>query len=207
MKRQEMIDFLKNHFRYSTMNSWNGETSYAANVKIRQFVPRELLDNGYSLLEVEDTQFQIGDILRSFDIEHGHKWQAGFNGRSSGYIVLYQGGKEPSGYKSRCTSCRQLNYRTVEESGKQCGVCHKQERENITPEHMRVFSTGKGTDHGEDFAEWDIQSIRDRVKLVKEFDDMVEDCKASFIEMCKNYTVEEEIIMVPKKIKVLKERP
>lgn len=31
--RKEMIAFLKNHFRYDTMNSWNRSTSYANNVK------------------------------------------------------------------------------------------------------------------------------------------------------------------------------
>ena len=31
--RKAMTEFLENHFRYSTMNSWNGSTSYANNVK------------------------------------------------------------------------------------------------------------------------------------------------------------------------------
>ena len=33
-KRGEMIAFLKNHFRYNTMNSWNRSTSYANNIKL-----------------------------------------------------------------------------------------------------------------------------------------------------------------------------
>lgn len=32
--KKEMIEFLKNHKRYWTMNSWNGSSSYANNVKI-----------------------------------------------------------------------------------------------------------------------------------------------------------------------------
>lgn len=32
--RKAMADFLTNHFRYDTMNSWNESTSYANNVKI-----------------------------------------------------------------------------------------------------------------------------------------------------------------------------
>lgn len=32
--RREMTDYLRNHFRYSTMNSWNHATSYACNLKI-----------------------------------------------------------------------------------------------------------------------------------------------------------------------------
>jgi len=31
--KQDMIAYLEGHFRYSTMNSWNGVTSYAHNVK------------------------------------------------------------------------------------------------------------------------------------------------------------------------------
>ena len=31
--RKAMVNFLENHFRYSTMNSWNNSTSYANNVK------------------------------------------------------------------------------------------------------------------------------------------------------------------------------
>ncbi len=32
--RTEMTDFLQNHFRYNTMNSWNNSTSYACNLKV-----------------------------------------------------------------------------------------------------------------------------------------------------------------------------
>ena len=32
--KAKMIDFLENHFRYSTMNSWNGCSSYANCIKI-----------------------------------------------------------------------------------------------------------------------------------------------------------------------------
>ena len=36
--RNEMIAFLTNHFRYSTMNSWNQMTSYANNVKLHNLL-------------------------------------------------------------------------------------------------------------------------------------------------------------------------
>ncbi len=32
--RADMTGFLKKHFRYHTMNSWNRSTSYACNLKI-----------------------------------------------------------------------------------------------------------------------------------------------------------------------------
>lgn len=43
-KPKDMIDYLKNHFRYDTMNSWNRATSYANNVKIHRVIPNELQD-------------------------------------------------------------------------------------------------------------------------------------------------------------------
>jgi len=41
-KPKDMIDYLKNHFRYNTMNSWNRSTSYANNLKIYKVIPKEL---------------------------------------------------------------------------------------------------------------------------------------------------------------------
>ena len=36
MTRKQMIDFLSDHFRYHTMNSWNNATSYARCVKLNR---------------------------------------------------------------------------------------------------------------------------------------------------------------------------
>ena len=49
--RKEMVDFLKNHFRYNTANSWNQSTSYARNVKIYNLGLSEVLaDKALDLL-------------------------------------------------------------------------------------------------------------------------------------------------------------
>lgn len=88
--RQEMIDFLTNHFRYYTMSSWNRRTSYANNVKIYNLdLPQEIKDKAWSFLEAEckDFWFNIHDLIADFETETGYT--AGFNGRSGGYIVLY----------------------------------------------------------------------------------------------------------------------
>lgn len=43
--RKEMVNYLKNHFRYNTANSWNQSTSYARNVKVYNLdLPKDLLD-------------------------------------------------------------------------------------------------------------------------------------------------------------------
>ena len=112
--REEMIAFLRDHFRYYTMNSWNRSTSYARRVKIRNLgLKKEQESRAYDLIYVEDTFLEINERIREFSEENGYRYQACFNGRSSGYIVLIQGGKEPSGYQSFCTECGQLNYKKV----------------------------------------------------------------------------------------------
>lgn len=112
--REEMIAFLRGHFRYYTMSSWNRSTSYARKVKISNLgLTREQESSAYDLIYVEDTFLEINESIREFSEENSYRYQACFNGRSSGYIVLIQGGKEPSGYESFCTECGQLNYKRV----------------------------------------------------------------------------------------------
>lgn len=49
-----MIEFLKNHERYWTMNSWNGSSSYANNVKIYNLgMDHDLEMKAYGLLAEE----------------------------------------------------------------------------------------------------------------------------------------------------------
>lgn len=90
--KKEMIEFLKNHERYWTMNSWNGSSSYANNVKIYNLgMDHDLEMKAYDLLAEEG----FNDLLTSdyeflierFEEETGYT--IGFNGRSSGYLVLY----------------------------------------------------------------------------------------------------------------------
>lgn len=114
--RQDMIAYLTEHFRYDTMNSWNRATSYAHNIKISHLNHvDDITDKLYDLIGVEgiydETDYNF--YLREFEARHNWAWQIGTNGRSGGYLVLYQGGRKDSGHKSRCTSCGQLNYKRV----------------------------------------------------------------------------------------------
>lgn len=117
--RKDMVAFLENHFRYSTMNSWNRETSYAINVKLHRisFPDSATADAAHEWLQHEDVEvgamWETRQILQAFAERHGYSWQIGFNGRSSGYLVLYSGGRKRLDYKSRCTCCGQLNYKEV----------------------------------------------------------------------------------------------
>lgn len=92
--RNAMIDFLSNHFRYDTMNSWNRATSYANNVKIHELqylgaLTKEEADIGYDFITTENWSYEndIAEIKRRFTEKTGYA--IGFNGRSGGYLVLY----------------------------------------------------------------------------------------------------------------------
>lgn len=78
--------------RYNTMNSWNQSTAPAYNLKVYNVIPNNLQDKVYELLDCEDFYDAINDCIYLFNLDNNHTWQAGFNGRSGGYLVLYQGG-------------------------------------------------------------------------------------------------------------------
>lgn len=90
--RESMIEFLTNHFRYNTMNSWNCSTSYANNVKLHFLpIPDEYKDLAYDVIsgDVEAPYYDI-DVRVIFDeFLHETGYALGFNGRSGGYIVMY----------------------------------------------------------------------------------------------------------------------
>ena len=96
--RESMIEYLKNHFRYSTMNSWNGSYSYAHRVKFGHLdLTTDQVNACYDMLDVASAWDEVHDIKWQFAHRHKHGWQLGFNGRSSGYIVLYMGGVHEDG--------------------------------------------------------------------------------------------------------------
>ena len=82
---KECFDFLVNHFTYDTMNSWNDLRSIANNVKVYNLP----FDYGEALQALqEDDYFSINQTIRYWEDDHpGYK--VGFNGRSGGYLVLY----------------------------------------------------------------------------------------------------------------------
>ena len=101
--RNEMIGFLKDHYRYYTMSSWNRSTSYANDVKITNLgLSSDLLDKAYDLLygdaNIDLMWMDIDDIM--FDFKMRTNYSMAFNGRSGGYLVLYQQGYDKQG--NRC---------------------------------------------------------------------------------------------------------
>ncbi len=107
-----MIAYLEGHFRYSTASSWNGMSSYAKRVKLWdiKFPNKAVEDRAWKAVSLESAYWGVNAIFRQFAERYGHGWQIGFNGRSSGYCVLYSGGTRDSGYRSYCPECGQRNY-------------------------------------------------------------------------------------------------
>ncbi len=204
------------------MNSWNRTTSYANNVKLHNLnIPKELMNTAYKMLEVDEVDDEIRRAMREWAADRDYVWQVGFNGRSNGYLVLYQGGSKRSEYKSCCANCGQRNFKAVMPKNptpewlkankdwytkdSKCGVCGANARVNYIKPPLEVFSySGKSVDMHEDFEEWDDSSLRSRVELIQEFDKLCDKLADMFINMCKNYTVEKEVIMVPKTVMVLR---
>ena len=84
---KEMFEFLKGHFTYDTMNSWNGLRSIANNVKIYNLGLDGDCWNALRYLE-DDNYFNINMMIEDWEAEH-EGYVVGFNGRSGGYLVLY----------------------------------------------------------------------------------------------------------------------
>lgn len=91
--RKAMIDFLTNHFRYYTMNTWNRSTSYANNVKLYNLnLPSDISDKAYDFITGDLHNNPLDEIIPCLtdDFERKTGYYVGFNGRSSGYIVMYE---------------------------------------------------------------------------------------------------------------------
>lgn len=203
--RSAMTDFLTRHFRYFTMNSWNRSQSYACNLKLYNLGLKQEIENKlYDLMDTQEFFYARNELLDEFGQRHQYRWQAAMNGRSGGYLVLYQGELKPSGYKSYCIHCGQKNYTSVKETGNICGVCQNPSRVDYSNPHMSVSTfPGRGTDDGEDFGEWTMHELKERVRLVQELDRLADCLVETAVYLAENFTVEDEEYFVPQVRKVL----
>ena len=83
---KQMFNFLKNHFEYWTMNSWNHLGSIANNVKLYNLGLTGDWGTAYDLLSSGEYD-TINDMLTLWsDLHNGY--EVNFNGHSGGYLVL-----------------------------------------------------------------------------------------------------------------------
>ena len=188
-------NMLQKRIRYHTMSSWNRSKAPAYNMKIPNVIKRNLQDRAFELMETEDFYFEINQLISDFNAQYKQEWQAGFNGRSGGYLVLYRGGQKPSGYKSHCTECWQGNFKTVEDRGyNKCGRCGKNSLVNDQHVNMTTFTyPGKNIDDDE------VPGA-----VLKEFRRLAQDIVKNVQFMAESCTVEEEQYTVTKTRKVTK---
>ncbi len=262
--RQSMVDFLAKHFRYDTMSSWNNSTSYAHCIKLHCLgLTPEQRSKAQDMLELESGFWDaLSPIIDDFTQRHLGRFTIGRNGRSGGYLVLYQSKYEGTGHKSYCSCCGQRNYKSVLTLDLQtakgriyaevlrnegvwlsatyldqpalqaeqltdveklaiigkakavaktttphnkCGYCGQFSRENYAREPMQLSTwAGRSMDQGTNYSDkddWTLQTLRDRVEVVCDFDRTVDEIRRAFIQLLDTQCVVEEIIMVPTKVK------
>lgn len=171
MTKQQMIDYLRNHFRYDTMNSWNQSTSYAANVKIHRLKWKtpELANTAYEFLEIREAFEDCNAILRDFAMRHDWRWQICFNGRSNGYLVMIHGGYKL--LKMAPADMKPGDRHYSDRIGRWFGYEEAREKGWLGKDWKQIYTQpGKSVDEGESFDDWDMDTLRERVKLVREFD-------------------------------------
>lgn len=174
--KKELVAYLEGHFRYDTANRWNCVTSYANNVKMYNL---GFTEKAWEIIADDDLSAPIyeaiDDMIREFSKAHSYKYTAGFNGRNSGYLVLYPSERKALDYKSYCPVCGQRNFQEVTDANYKCGRCGARRYPLTSPEYELVVYPGRGIDSDADFEDWTVDELKDRVKLVQDFDKLCDD--------------------------------
>jgi hypothetical protein len=85
-----------------------------------------------------------------------------------------------------------------------CGRCDARARTNFKQTHIQVFTwPGKDVDLYEEFQDWTLSELQQRVELVQSFDRLCDDIVSAYTDLCRNYRIAEKAILVPTTIKVL----
>jgi len=180
--------------RYYTMNSCNLSTAPAYNLKIYNVIDHDLRGKVYELMETGELWDSINLLIHDFDALFSYQWQAGFNGRSGGYLVLYRGGTR-EGHKSICQMCGQRNFKTIEETGdNQCGRCGKMARVN---RDLPIIYSQPGRHIDDNEVPIDVK---------KAFRQLAVDIVGTTEALARNYDIVDETYTVEKTRKVLSEK-
>lgn len=204
--RIDMINFLRNHRRYDLMNSWNRTTSYANNIKIHNLNVSDETKEAFFEMLGTDILDEAHDILEDFRDRYDGRYQIGINGRSGGYLVLYNGYKKDSEYKSYCTVCGQRNFKAATETDRKCGRCGSDSRINLSRPIYEYGVNFKSIDQDADFESWSDETLKQDVLLIQDFDATCDAYIERLTEIAEEYTVVEETVYVPQTRQVLKRK-
>jgi hypothetical protein len=202
--RSSMTAYLSGHFRYVTMHSVNGATSYANCVKVHRLrlTPAQL-ERAWDMLDMPAVFHVIRAGLERWAEARRWEWQVHFNGRSSGYLVLYRGGMDyEHAHTAQSDDCGKLTWHTQDTpcTGEGCdGVLRVLEK----PAPQIVTWPGRGVDEHEDWSEWDLGSLRERARLVQSFDRARGLAVATFAGFCNTYRVIEKTVPLPTRVRAL----
>lgn len=152
---KSMFNFINGHFTYWTMNSWNRLESIANNMKLYNLKLEgdwtTVLDYLYDEQDIGDIGYQVHELITEFE----RKWPTislGFNGRSSGYLVMYN--KERDG---------RVNFR------------------NILPDDLTGFDNYEDwkeyvKEWGNNVSDYTYE-LREYTELIRDFDKLCEDLR------------------------------
>lgn len=189
------------------MNSWNLSTAYANNVKVFNLaLPKEIEDKAWDFVcdDVEsDLQNIISELIYEFREETGY--DVGFNGRSGGYLVMYEAHKVLDEHKSYCPTCGQRNYQVATEGNDKCSICGCKRMNYSKPIYRWATYPGRsvGSDDPEFYEDFSMKQLKEEVKLVQRFDRLCDDIRDEFIYLLEHGEIEEEEYTEVKTKKVL----
>lgn len=168
---KSMFEFINNHFTYYTLNSWNGLQSIANNMKLYNLGLEgdwtTVLDYLYDEEDIGGIGFQIRDLVDEWEANHPG-YSLGWNGRSGGYLVIYNHDRRNG----------TVNFR------------------NILPEDLTGFDNYEDFKEAiKDYYGWNVKDmipeLREYTELIRDFDKLCEDLRDLANEYSKlNYEAE-----------------
>jgi len=161
-KIKEMCEYITSFDSYPIMNSWNNMNTASINVKIYKFVPNDLMDYAFEI--IDDNAFcdyTLGDMIHEFHTETGY--YIGLNGRSGGHAIIYSHqGKSIKGFDID-------EYRYEHMTDSQSNIY-----EGPAPEGEDVYLNG----------EIDFSEVEETYSTLKLFEEKINNIKRAFIGEC-----------------------
>lgn len=154
---KSMFEFINNHFTYYTLNSWNGLQSIANNMKLYNLGLEgdwtAVLDYLYDEEDIGCIGFQIRDLVEEWEAKHP-EYSLGWNGRSGGYLVIYNHDKKNG----------TVNFR------------------NILPEDLTGYDNYEEFKEAiKDYYGWNVKDmipeLREYTQLIRDFDKLCDDLR------------------------------